>query len=454
MRKLLLLNLAALSPNEVDDNMPNLQRLVSSGDISPLREPLPALTCTSHATMITGIEPGQHGIVANGWYERDHAKVFMWNRSAHQVYGETLWEALRERQANARCASLFWRFVADSGTDIHITERPVYWASGRKSFDFYSSPRSLHGRLVSKLGKFPFPQFWGPFAGMRSSRWILDATLNIMQEDDPELLLAYAPYLDYEGQRHGPSSPQAKAALRNMDKELGRVIEAAVQNERDIAIVSDYGFTDVSQPVMPNRILREAGYLNIEEAANGDQIEAGTSRAFAVCDNQAAHIYVAAAGDLEAVRKLLMDTSGVQTVLDEKAQRERGIFHERSGELLALADDNSWFAWPYWTDPQRAPDFEKCIAIFDKAGFDPCELFPPPGPFGKLHIAWRLAQKMSRLAVPFDVIDPDPANPHGARKVLSTPQEGATLITSWSRESSDPVPMHDLKSMLIDRMFS
>jgi predicted AlkP superfamily pyrophosphatase or phosphodiesterase len=452
MRKLLLLNLAALCPSEVDEDMPNLQRMAGTGSLSPLREPLPALTCTSHATMVTGAEPAQHGIVANGWYERHHAKVFMWNRSAHQVEGETIWQALRTHKTDARCASLFWRFVADSDTDIHITERPVYWASGRKSFDFYSSPRSLHGRLVSQLGKFPFPQFWGPFAGMRSTRWILDATLKVMQEDDPELLLAYAPYLDYEGQRHGPSSPQAKAALRNIDIELGRVIEAAQTKERDIAIVSDYGFTDVTQPVMPNRILREAGYLNIEEAANGDQIEAGTSRAFAVCDNQAAHIYVANANDIDAVRQLLLDTPGVKEVLNEKAQREHGINHHRSGELLALADDNSWFAWPYWTDPQRAPDYEKCIAIFDKAGFDPCELFPPPGPFGKLHIAMRLAQKMSRLTVPFDVIDPNPDNPRGARKVLSSPQNGATLVTSWSRESDDPVPMQDLKNLLITRM--
>jgi predicted AlkP superfamily pyrophosphatase or phosphodiesterase len=452
MRKLLLLNLAALSPGEVDDNMPNLQRVISSGSISPLREPLPALTCTSHATMVTGTDPAQHGIVANGWYERNHAKVFMWNRSAHHVHGETIWDALRTHQPDARCASLFWRFVADSNTDIHITERPVYWASGRKSFDFYSSPRSLHDRLVSELGKFPFPQFWGPFAGMRSTRWIIDATLQVMQQDDPELLLAYAPYLDYEGQRHGPSSPQAKEALRNMDSELGQVIEAAKKNDRDITIVSDYGFTDVSQPVMPNRILREAGFLNIEEAANGDQIEAGTSRAVAVCDNQAAHVYVADSADIEAVRQLLLNTPGIQSVLDEEAQREHGIYHQRSGELLALADDNSWFSWPYWTDPKRAPDYEKCIAIFDKAGFDPCELFPPPGPFGKLHIAWRLAQKMSRLAVPFDVIDPNPANPRGARKVLSEPDNGATLITSWSRESTDSVPMRDLKKLLVERM--
>ena len=82
---------------------------------------------------------------------------------------------------------------------------------------------------------------------------------------------------------------------------------------------------------------------------------------------------------------------------------------------------------------ERTPDFARCIAIFDKAGFDPCELFPPPGVTGKLRVAMRLAQKLSRLAVPFDVIDPNPANPRGARNVMSEPDNGAVLITSWQR---------------------
>jgi predicted AlkP superfamily pyrophosphatase or phosphodiesterase len=334
-----------------------------------------------------------------------------------------------------------------------VTERPVYWSSGRKTFDFYTSPPLLHDRLTGELGPFPFLQFWGPFAGIKSSRWILNALRQVMREDDPDLLLGYAPYLDYEGQRHGPESPQARSALQIMDRELGQLLDEAARAGRDVAVVSDYGFAQVSRPVFPNRVLRETGYVSIEQAANGDQIEAGTSRAFAVCDNQVAHVYVAANEDLFPVKAVLEETPGIATVLDEEGKREYGIDHRRSGDLIAVAESDAWFSYQYWTDLARAPDFERCIAIFDKTGFDPCELFPPTGLFGQAWVALRLAQKIARQAVPFDVIDPDPKNPKGARNIAATPGGGATLLTSWTRDGDTPVPMTDLKSMLLERMF-
>lgn len=454
MRKLLLLNVAALSPSEVTpETMPTLHALGQRGALSPLREAFPSLTCSSHATMVTGASPAEHGIVANGWYERDHARVFMWNRSAHQVGGETLWDAARALNPDLKVATLFWRFVADSSCDIKVTERPVYWTSGRKTFDFYTSPPALHDRLVEKLGNFPFMHFWGPFAGIKSSEWILNALRQVMREEDPDLLIGYAPYLDYEGQRFGPSAPASREALTKMDNALQALLDEAQAAGRDVAIVSDYGFTDVSRPIFINRVLREAGYLAIEEAANGDQIEAGTSRAFAVCDNQAAHVYVRATQDIEPVRALLQNASGIARVLDVAAQTEVGINHARSGELIAVAEPDAWFAYPYWLDPKRAPDFDPCIAIFDKAGFDPCELFPPPGPFGKLHIARRVVQKMLRQAVPFDVINPDATLPRGARNIASTEDNGAVLITSWQRDNT-AVQMESLKALLVERLVS
>jgi hypothetical protein len=51
----------------------------------------------------------------------------------------------------------------------------VYWASGRKQFEFFAEPRSLHHELVRELGPFPFPKFWGPLAGIDSTAWIIGA---------------------------------------------------------------------------------------------------------------------------------------------------------------------------------------------------------------------------------------------------------------------------------------
>jgi len=455
MRPMLLINLAALSPRELGTHMPQLQALGGDGAAGPLRAPFPALTCSSHATMLTGSAPAQHGIVGNGWYDRDHAKVFMWNRSDHLVAGEKIWQAARQRDASFTCANLLWRFAADSGCDSIVAERPTYWASGRKSFDFYTQPPQLHDRLVARLGGFPFPQFWGPLADLKSTQWILDATLDVMRRDAPTLVMAYAPYLDYEAQRHGPDSPQARAALGKLDAALSPLLDEAKKQGRDVAVVSDYGFTAVDNPVFPNRALRRAGLLNVERAQNGEQLEPGRSRAFAVCDNQVAHVYVRDPGDLATVRETLQALPGVREVLDAETKRERGIDHPRAGELIAVAQPRSWFAYPYWLDDTHAPDFARCIAIFDKTGFDPCELFARPGPLGKPYMGMRVAQKLARLAVPFDVIDPDETRPRGARNVAADDDGQAVLITSWEREQgAEPPRMQDLKGLLLERMFS
>ena len=105
-RKLLLLNVAALSPWEIDDQSPNLAALANTGRMNPLIAPEPALTCSSHATMITGSTPREHGIVANGWYEEPHGKIFNWGRSDKLITGERIWDAAKAKAANAERRAL------------------------------------------------------------------------------------------------------------------------------------------------------------------------------------------------------------------------------------------------------------------------------------------------------------------------------------------------------------
>jgi hypothetical protein len=55
--------------------------------------------------------------------------------------------------------------------------------------------------------------------------------------------------------------------------------------------------------------------------------------------------------------------------------------HANAGELVILAKEGHWFAYPWWTDKREAPDFAGHVDIHNKPGYDPCELFfgwPPP----------------------------------------------------------------------------
>jgi predicted AlkP superfamily pyrophosphatase or phosphodiesterase len=453
-RKLLIVDVAALSPAEVGAHTPNLRALAAQGGMYPLREPFPSLTCPSHASLIHGAPPSAHGMIGNCLYSREYAKWFNWNRSSHLLAGTPLWEAARARDPSVRTANLFMRNCADSSCEIRVTERPVYWISGHKQFDFFAEPRPLHAELVQRFGPLPFQNFWGPFADIRSTHWIIGAAMHVMERSSPEIVLVYPPFLDYDGARFGPSSPRVAAALSALDAALVPLLSAARAQDRDVLIVSDYGFEDVDQPVHLNRVLRRAGFLNVEQAPNGDRVDAGTSRAFAVCDNQVAHVYVARSEDIGPVRALLEATPGVQDVLDSRAQAELGVAHPRSSELIATSSARAWFSYAYWFEPERMPDFADCVAVFDKIGTDTCELFLKPGVAGKLHAAKRLAQLKLGLKVPFDIVDINESRVRGARRIArDDPQRGAVAISSWDLSPPQPLAMEHLKDLVLRRLF-
>ena len=85
---------------------PNLAALAASGEARPLAAVTPAVTCSAQATLLTGLLPRDHGVVANGWYHRDLAEVMFWKQSNRLVAGEKVWEAARRRDPAFTCAQL------------------------------------------------------------------------------------------------------------------------------------------------------------------------------------------------------------------------------------------------------------------------------------------------------------------------------------------------------------
>ena len=170
-------------------------------------------TCTAQASLLNGTMPREHGIVANGWYDRETAEVRFWKQSNHIVHGEKIWDTLRREIPGFTCAKLFWWYNMHSTADFAITPRPLYPADGRKVFDVHTQPMGMREELKKDLGEFPFPAFWGPMAGIASSEWIAASAKWVEKKHSPTLSLVYLPHLDYDLQRFGPHDPRTRAAL-------------------------------------------------------------------------------------------------------------------------------------------------------------------------------------------------------------------------------------------------
>jgi predicted AlkP superfamily pyrophosphatase or phosphodiesterase len=412
---------------------PRLSALARAGWCRPLREVVPAVTCTAQATLLTGTQPDQHGIVANGWLFRDTMEVRFWQQSNHLLQAEPLYQTARrraqERGQTFRCAKLFWWFNQGAAVDFSVTPKPYYAADGNKAFGIHGTPAGLTDRLEKELGPFPFASFWGPRAGLPCTQWIAHCAASVMREERPDLTLVYLPHLDYEPQRHGPAGCAMKQLLGELDAACAPLLDAAQTHGARIWVVSEYGHMAVNQPVWINRILRRQGLLAVRPGPFGEIPDLFESRAFAVCDHQLAHVYVPDPKDRPKVADLLRESNGVARVLVGEEREEFHLVHPRSGELIALARPDAWFAYPFWLDDRRAPDYARTVDIHRKPGYDPCELFLDPKliwPVGR--VVRRLVQKKLGFRTMFDVIPLDATLVRGSHGLCASEIQDRPLL--------------------------
>ncbi len=456
MQPLVLLNTVGLTQRMLP-HAPQLQALAANGWHRPLREVTPAVTCTAQASMLTGQTGQGHGIVGNGWLFRDTGEVRFWHQSNRLLQAEPLYVTARrrakERNRAFRCANLFWWFNQGAAVDIGVTPKPHYGADGNKAFDILSTPDHWAASLQTKLGKFPFPTFWGPMAGLPCSQWIAQCAAEVLSRERPDLTLVYLPHLDYDPQRFGPSGCDLPKLVRELDESCAVILQAAQSVGARVWIVNEYSHVAVNRPVVLNRELRKAGLLAVRQGPFGEQLDTFESRAFAVCDHQVAHVYVRAGADCERAGELLAALPGVGRVLAGDEREVVGCRHDRSGELVLLAAPDAWFAYPFWLDDRQAPDYARTVNIHAKPGYDPCELFFDPSlwwPKGRA--LRRLVQKKLGFRTLFDVVPLDPSLVKGSHGLAGTGRSSAdwpALIGDGPAPAASEVDMTAIRDLVL-----
>ncbi len=456
MHPTVVLNVVGLTPELIGPSTPALHAFAKQGALRPLTTVLPAVTCTVQSTLLTGLMPQNHGAVANGWYFRDLAEVWLWRQSNRLVAGEKVWETAKRRDARFTCANLFWWYNMYSSVDYSVTPRPIYCADGLKLPDIYSEPGGLREELTERLGPFPLFNFWGPTANLASSRWIAAAAKQVCDRYRPTLTLVYLPHLDYNLQRLGPYDPRIHDDVKAIDGVCGDLIAHVQRAGARVIVLSEYGITHVTGAVPINRILREAGWLRVREELGTEKLDAGASEAFAVADHQVAHVYVKNQTRVAEVKARLEKVEGIDQVLDEEGKRLAGLDHPRSGELVAVAKPDRWFSYYYWLDDARAPDFARTVDIHRKPGYDPVELFVDPGlKVPQARVAWRLLQKKLGFRYLMDVIPLDASLVKGSHgRLPATPEMGPVIISSeGDRLPPGPVSACAVKGVILDHIF-
>ncbi len=330
----------------------------------------PALTCPVQASFRTGLPPAEHGMIANGFYDRKMHKTFFWEQASSLYDGKRIWEKFRKNGGTV--GQICWQQSIGRDSDLILSPAPIHKHHGGMIQAFYSEPDGLYSALCKKIGReFDLHTYWGPFTSEASSKWISSAASNLLVSNEAtDLLLVYIPHLDYDLQKFGPGSKKSVTAFEQMEKEVERLFVSAKVAGYEVLVFGDYAITEAHQPIFPNRILLDAGFL-VERNVHGRLYpDLYASRAFAVVDHQIAHIHIADKNDIRPVAELFDDVKGLLRILTRNE-----INNERCGDIIMEAAAGSWFSYKWWDKPSEAPDYATHVDIHNKPGFDPCELF-------------------------------------------------------------------------------
>lgn len=392
VRHIVVLDIVGLELDHIEsDLLPNIKDIAAQGEATKMEPVFPALTCPVQSSILSGKYPNQHGIIANGLYDKSNYFVSFWEQSSALVQTDRVWDIIKKKKnkpsssfssfSNLKTAVLFWQNTMYARSDIIVTPRPLHFQDGMQMW-CYSKPIGFYdNQLKQKLGEFNLSSYWGPFASSKSSEWIANATKYTLENERPNLMFTYIPHVDYSAQRFGKKSRQVQNDLKKADEIVGDIINKAVQlgikDETQFIILSEYGFNDVKAAVPLNLRLRDEDLLNTRTINDKEYIDYEYSNAFAMVDHQIAHIYVKE-GFVDQTKKLLEDTEGINRILSDEEKRRLKIDHERSGELIAISDRDKWFSYYWWYSSDKAPSFARTVDIHRKPGYDPVELFVDP----------------------------------------------------------------------------
>jgi len=201
--------------------VPNVRALMTRGvRADGLIPSFPTKTFPNHYTLVTGLYPGHHGIVANSIRDPATGRTLTMNTrdevaDAMWWGGEPLWNTVR--RAGARSASYFW-----PGSEAPIGgTHPDYWMP-------YSERTPNEDRVDQVL------------------KW-----LDLPPADRPRFLTLYFNDVDSAGHWYGPDSAQVVAAVERLDVVIGRLVRGlehrGIANDVNVVLTSDHGMVETSR---------------------------------------------------------------------------------------------------------------------------------------------------------------------------------------------------------------
>ena len=316
-----------------------------------MRPSYPSETFPNHYTLVTGLRPDHHGIVANTMDDRVLGHFTMqrsedprwWNE------GQPLWVTADEQ--GLRTASMYW-----VGSDREIRgHRPDYWKPYDKAF-------LANDRVDQVLAWLDLPE------GQR-----------------PTFVTLYFDIVDTEGHKYGPNSKEVDAALASTDASMGRLVDGlkarGLFDKTNLIVTADHGMADTSR----DRVV----YL--------DDIAGGADRIRTVTLGATAGLSIAPGAPKDTTARLLARHDHAQCWAKAQAPKALHYGHNPRVPPIICAGEVGWYLTTH----------ERLAAIKDvnlgSHGYDPASPY-----MAALFVAEGPAFRKGATLAPFDNVDVEP----------------------------------------------
>lgn len=203
-------------------NLPTLKTLRNRGSlVLNLESVYPSQSIPAHATIVTGMLPSDHGVIANSPFDEKRGKTSSEKyHVASDLKADTIWQAAR--RSGLKTASVNFPLTETAEIDFFAK-------------DFNSIP-------------------------------------NLIEKNRPQLLLVKFDEVASSLQRFGVGSVEARNSLETADAAIKKILDSIEQagliNETAFLLISSHGYANADQEFRPNVILARKGFLTTDATGN------------------------------------------------------------------------------------------------------------------------------------------------------------------------------------------
>lgn len=255
---------AYLDPDQHGLKVPTLREMARAGAVSDgVQSVFPSVTYPSHTSMVTGVNPGTHGIFSNGTFDPEERNQRGWRWYSEDIRVPTLWDVARAK--GLRTAIVSWPVTVGARADALL---PEYWRAGTAEDVKLVKALSTPGLFDEVAARFPkFLENYSPPSVKDEA--LTDVAVHLLETRRPHLLLLHIFEVDHWQHEKGPRSAEAKAAIENADAQIARVIAAAkkagIWPNTALVVVSDHGFAAFQERLRLGVYLAQRGLVTLDD---------------------------------------------------------------------------------------------------------------------------------------------------------------------------------------------